>query len=142
MTWMEIFSLIVAVIAGVIIGPVWLINSRKSIRSNKWEWKGSAGHLKVWKDCLFHLHTKIGDWTVSTIGEYYPERPLNEKWEMEEIGIKRHYETFVFDSRMNIIDTYGVEKTEIKTYVQCQIEAERNHIEACKHYSKRRSRRP
>lgn len=111
------------------------------IKRKNWIWKGEAGHLKTWRDCLFHLHTNIGDFTISTIGEYYPDRPLNEKWEMQEIGINRHYETFVFDSYMNVVDTYNVEKTEIKTVEQCQIEAERNHIKACEIYSKRRMRK-
>ena len=85
----------------------------------KWEWFGSPGHLIVSFDCRFHLHTLVGPWVVSTVGEWCPDSSswdiyadscgvtltgrgdarrasfLNEVGFLE-IGSGRKYETMVF----------------------------------------------
>ena len=43
-----------------------------------WKWFGAAGHLIVGRWCRFHLCTQVGSWLVSTVGEYWPERPTRE----------------------------------------------------------------
>jgi hypothetical protein len=43
-----------------------------------WKWFGSAGHLIVGQWCRFHLCTQVGDYYVSTVGEYWPERVVRE----------------------------------------------------------------
>lgn len=43
-----------------------------------WQWFGTAGHLIVGHDCRFHLCTQVGPWLVSTVGQYWPERPVRE----------------------------------------------------------------
>lgn len=58
---------------------------------------------------------------------------------MEEIGIRRHYETFVF-WRCLTVETIGVEKTPDKTIEQCQEEVEQNHMKMCKKYSKAKAK--
>lgn len=91
---------------------------------SKWKWFGNAGHLIVAQSCRFHLCTHIGDYMVSTVGEYWPERPTREihakfhdsqwldahqilrgdnfdaaymeRFGYEEIGCGRKFETLVF----------------------------------------------
>lgn len=91
----------------------------------KWRWFGCPGHLIVGHSCRFHLHTRIGNYRVSTVGEYWPERPSREihakvvdptwltnnihlkgddfdnayfrRFGYQEIGVGRKYETFVFE---------------------------------------------
>lgn len=86
------------------------------------KWFGHAAHLIVGSHCRFHLATQVGDYLVSTVGEYYPDsrvraitaqvrgieiegkgdawdRDYNEKMGnrgFEEIGYSRLYETMVF----------------------------------------------
>lgn len=64
----------------------------------KWEWFGTAGHLCVSNWCRFHLTTQVGNFLVSTVGEYFPphatERDCPKK--PTEIGCGRTYETMVF----------------------------------------------
>lgn len=94
------------------------------IPREEWEWFGHAGHLIVARWCRFHMATKVGDYLVSTVGEYWPERPVREihakvhdpgwlaakrhllgdefdaaymrRFGFEEIGYGRKYETMVF----------------------------------------------
>ena len=94
------------------------------IEQSRWQWFGNAGHLIVGQSCRFHLCTQVGDYLVSTVGEYWPERGSREvhaqvhdpKWLIknqdlkgdyfdhaymsrfgyEEVGCGRKYETMVF----------------------------------------------
>jgi hypothetical protein len=96
----------------------------KTVPRQDWKWFGHAGHLIVGAWCRFHLCTQVGNYLVSTVGEYWPERPVREihasvhnpKWleknkhlrgdafdhaymeefGFEEIGYRRKYETMVF----------------------------------------------
>jgi hypothetical protein len=89
-----------------------------------WKWFGHAGHLIVGRWCRFHLATQVGTYLVSTVGEYWPERPVREihakvydpqwlaqnshlrgddfdhaymvKFGYEQVGFDRKYETMVF----------------------------------------------
>lgn len=87
---------------------------------DKWKWFGHAGHLCVGRWCRFHLCTDVGKYLVSTVGEYWPLRPVREihdpkwlaenkhlmgdafdaaymeKFGFEEVGCDRKYETYVF----------------------------------------------
>jgi hypothetical protein len=90
-----------------------------TIPESEWRWFGSAGHLIVAIDCRFHLCTQVGDYLVSTVGEYFPDEAVREilaqtrgvalegqgdyrradymkKVGFEEIGYGRTYETMVF----------------------------------------------
>jgi hypothetical protein len=91
-----------------------------------WKWFGHAGHLCVSQWCRYHLCTQVGKYLISTVGEYWPERPVREihaqvhdpKWlsenqyrrgddfdaaymkrfGFENIGCDRKYETLVFEA--------------------------------------------
>lgn len=99
------------------------MNSAK-VAAKDWQWFGCAGHLIVGAWCRFHLATKVGDYLVSTVGEYWPDRVVREiharvhdpewlsanqhrkgddfdsayfrKFGYETIGCDRTYETMVF----------------------------------------------
>lgn len=89
------------------------------IDESQWEWFGNAGHFIFGHKCRFHLCTKVGDYLVSTVGEYLPDSGVREilaksrgvtltgqgdererSWMkqcgFEEIGCDRKYETMVF----------------------------------------------
>lgn len=85
---------------------------------------GNAAHLIVGHRCRFHIATQVGEHIVSTVGEYWPERPSREihaeihdpawlaenrnrkgddfdraymqRFGYDEIGCDRKYETMVF----------------------------------------------
>jgi len=78
-----------------------------TIPREKWEWYGSPAHHICGQWCRFHLATKVGDYLISTIGEYVHPRHsggseqgeaewLKENWPGEDIGYGRKYETRVF----------------------------------------------
>lgn len=52
------------------------------------------GHLIVADQCRFFLHTRVGKWRISTIGDWRPEHADGERWD---IGLDRAYETMVFE---------------------------------------------
>lgn len=86
---------------------------------DKWIWMPHPGHLIVSRNCQFHLNTWVGNYIVSTVGEYLPDEPVREifakirkitltgrgddrladymeKIGYEELGLGRKYETMVF----------------------------------------------
>lgn len=65
------------------------------IPESEWQWCGYAGHFIAARGCRFHLHTRIGDYTVSTLGDYYPS-DADPDGPPTEVGLGRLYETMVF----------------------------------------------
>lgn len=87
---------------------------------DKWVWMGHAAHFILGHQCRFHLATYVGDFIVSTVGEYLPDSAVRKiLWEtrrpgvplkrgdageaqyleelgFEEIGYGRTFETMVF----------------------------------------------
>jgi len=64
-----------------------------------WVWQGSAAHFICGPWCRFHLATVVGQWLVSTVGEYvsaYDTKMHGESAQPTTIGHKRLYETMVF----------------------------------------------
>jgi hypothetical protein len=53
---------------------------------------GHAGHFVGSNYCRFHLHTHVGPYCVSTVGDYWPRSAT----EQEPIGYQRTYETMVW----------------------------------------------
>lgn len=93
-----------------------------------WKWFGHHGHLIVGRDCRFHLCTQVGDYLISTVGEYLPDERVREiiaqsrgvelrgkgderradflkKIGFETIGLDRTYETMVFRVGDDVCDT-------------------------------------
>lgn len=69
----------------------------EAIPMERWEWWGRAGHFIGARSCLFHLHTHVGPYCVSTVGAYHPYRDRGEGvGEIETIGCDRTHETMVF----------------------------------------------
>lgn len=77
------------------------------ITPDKWIWYGTPGHFVCAWWCRFHLCTKVGEYLVSTVGEYVHPRHsggnetterewLKKNWPGEDIGHGRKYETMVF----------------------------------------------
>lgn len=94
---------------------------------DKWVWMPHPGHFIGGHDCRFHLCTWVGEWIVSTVGEYLPDSNVREtmarsrgiilegrgdarlmswmnKVGYEEIGFGRKFETMVFPAEP---DRYG-----------------------------------
>lgn len=97
------------------------------MKKDKWIWMPHAGHFICGNDCRFHLCTYVGKYIVSTVGELWPDRAVQEihaqirdaKWYQEnknlkgdefgtqyfsrfgwqEIGYGRTYETMVFKAK-------------------------------------------
>lgn len=40
--------------------------------SKRVKWWGTAGHFICAYDCLFHMHTHVGKFCISTVGEHRP----------------------------------------------------------------------
>src|SRR6266446_3892048 len=83
---------------------------KNEITADKWQWFGNVGHLCVGRWCRFHMTTKVGEYLVSTVGEYVHPRHSNgseraeadwlkDNWPGENIGCDRKYETMVFKAR-------------------------------------------
>jgi hypothetical protein len=58
----------------------------------EWKWFGSAAHFICGDSCRFHLATLVGDYIVSTIGEWYTDKKQNHFGCVE----TNLYETMVF----------------------------------------------
>ncbi len=89
---------------------------------SEWVWMPHVGHLIVGNHCRFRLNTCVGDFIVSTVGEYLPQESM---WDIfakskgitlkgrgdareadfidrvgyEDLGLDRKFETMVFQSR-------------------------------------------
>lgn len=91
----------------------------QEIKEQDWKWFGAAGHFICSDWCRFHMATLVGNYIVSTVGEYIPDSDVREilascrgkpleghgdarrsdwlkKFGFEEIGCDRTYETMVF----------------------------------------------
>lgn len=72
-----------------------------------WKWHGLAGHFCMAHKCHFRLHTQVGPYKISTVGALYPDKSCKR---MEEIGLARDYETYVFTEEHGYseIDSDGI----------------------------------
>ncbi len=61
----------------------------------KWEWLGMAGHLCVSNGCLFHLHTHVNGYCISTVGSFYPDQ-ANRPGYMNTVSTDATHETMAF----------------------------------------------
>jgi hypothetical protein len=110
------------------------------IPRSKWKYKGLPGHFCAVGRCRFRLCTDIGEYRISTVGAMYDN---DSSKEMSEIGLDRHYETYVFklDNTGNIldfseIDGDGIKKKKKDDPYECDKKAEIMHNEFCLKYAK------
>ena len=78
------------------------------IEKKDWEWDGFKKHFIGAHSCEFGMATRVGDWVVSTVGGYQPYKHFKDddvfllkmniknKYEYEDIGAYRKFETMVF----------------------------------------------
>lgn len=64
------------------------------IPESEWRWFGSGGHHICLPDCLYHLHTRVGNFRISTVGDMLRSR--SPKWVFGDVGLDRKFETYVF----------------------------------------------
>ena len=111
------------------------------IPESKWKWCGFAGHLIVGYACRFHLATRIGNYLVSTVGDYHPPHKKDEG--AEEIGWGRKYETYVFKTQTrktqdcNICGETDSMEIDSLGYNDWK-EAQRGHMRLCKKFAGRK----
>lgn len=89
------------------------------IPATEWKWFGDPGHHIIGEDCRFHLCTQVGEFLISTVGNYLPDEGVREiiartegvtlrgmgdsrradflcKLGYQEVGAGRKFETYVF----------------------------------------------
>lgn len=123
------------------------------------------GHFICASDCKFHLNTYVGNYVVSTIGEYLPDAPIREiiaksrkvkltgmgdarksaymdKIGYEDIGYGRKYETMVFravKSKENKCCPYRMavsSESDFRGYTTPE-NAYAGHLELCEEWAKK-----
>ena len=101
------------------------------IPRSQWRWDGHAGHLIISAKCRFHLNTRIGDYRISTVGDYFPDGADTP----QEIGARRTHETFVF--RVSGPGGGDCDWLEIDSDVYSDCDAAREgHMSMCLRYAK------
>ena len=63
------------------------------IEQKDWRWFGSPLHFIAADSCRFHLGTQVGNYIISTVGDYHPQSGSGSR---QIIGSGRYYETYVF----------------------------------------------
>lgn len=109
-----------------------------------WVWHGHAGHLCVSNRCYFHLCTDVGNYLVSTVGDFHPNvGRYGEKYidinKVEEIGLGRLYETMVFKKKEGTCDCGcglpNIDLTDIDMMAaNLPQDARKNHMLMCYKY--------
>jgi len=102
-----------------------------------WKWFGNAGHFCAARHCMFHLTTQVGEYLVSTVGEYRP--PFSKTGEPEEIGLDRLFETMVFRVSGQCkcgcgLPTHDGQELECHGYAEAA-SATVGHVSVCAHFA-------
>jgi hypothetical protein len=107
-----------------------------AVPMEQWIWDGHAGHLIVSRWCEFQLNTRIGDYRISTIGDYFPrDSQRGEGAKPTEVGFNRTHETFVFrvsGDGPGEVDSYS--EIDSASYNDCE-DARRGHWAMCLKYA-------
>ncbi len=112
---------------------------KRAVAVEEWEWFGQAGHFICAAQCMYHLHTHVGRYCVSTVGEHYPDGIVHHEpqGEMQFMGASEcHYETMVFKldrDRQGISNHSELDARQTKT----RDEAAAIHKEFCLKYAGR-----
>lgn len=102
-----------------------------SIPESEWVWCGFAGHFGASDACRFHLNTRVGNYRISTVGDYHP----HDEAEPQPIGVGRLYETYVFHVR-------GIGEGRVTRWNEIEADsyndaetAEAGHLAMCRKYA-------
>lgn len=68
-----------------------------AIPEGEWVWCGYPGHFIASSKCRFHLHTRVGRWRISTVGDYWPYPLPGQEPKQDTIGFERFYETAIVE---------------------------------------------
>ena len=110
-----------------------------SIQKTQWEWFGYAGHFIAANYCRFRLCTKVGDYLISTVGDYWHHD------ERQTLGADpdSFYETYVFKAGARCsVPSCGCNMPNLAD--ACEIEGERCatageaqvlHLKYCEKYA-------
>jgi len=102
-----------------------------------WKWYGYAGHLIVSARCAYHLTTRIGDYLISTVGDF---RPDGDERAPIGAGPDAFFETYVFDCLGEDKEGNPILKEFCEIDGQRYAEsllAEKGHYRYCRKYSKK-----
>lgn len=109
-----------------------------------WVWMGHAGHFCGANDCRFRLTTYVGDFIVSTVGEYTPKLFSKNDRDFQPLGCGKDdlYETLVFPAKKDdkglccpyIISSFiEIDGDRYKT----PLEALEGHMNLCEKFSQK-----
>lgn len=105
----------------------------------EWEWQGHAGHFICAARCLFTMATVVGDYLISTVGDYY-ENKDDEKPTTIGAGDNAFFETYVFkvDGKMKcgcakVADWREIDGVRYATAREAQV----GHLEMCRKYAEK-----
>jgi len=140
------------------------------MKQNNWVWMPHAGHFILGHKCQFKLNTYVGGYIVSTVGELWNERKVREihaevhdknwlmkniqlkgddfdnsyfkRFEFEEIGMKRTYETMVFKAKKSKnkccpFEIILSEEVDFRGYNKPE-DAFKGHLKLCEKWSKKK----
>jgi len=98
-----------------------------------WKWCGFPGHFIAARWCRFHLTTRVGDFIISTVGDY---RPCYGGHEQDTLGADPDdlYETMVSPVASEGECPVGAAKTwepELQERFATSEAAEQRHMELC-----------
>lgn len=106
---------------------------------DQWKWFGQAGHFCAAHLCRYHLHTHVGRFCISTVGEYAlkdPQDPNPDRRTLTPMGASDFlYETMVFelDPKKESPRDYNERET-VRTNTREKAQAV--HLATCAKYSK------
>lgn len=106
------------------------------IPESEWHWIAVPMHYVCAGRCLFRLATRVGDYIISSIGDFH-----DSDGHKQSIGLNRFYETFVFRRGLDCpcgcgepgIDNYN--EIESRGYTNHK-SARDGHMELCYKYAK------
>jgi hypothetical protein len=107
------------------------------VSKSDWYWSGYAGHFIGARNCGFVMHTRVGNFRISTVGDYTPYQS-KEKMETIGAGEDSFFETYVFRVRDSEHPEGEIEEwSEIdgERYAESR-EAEAGHYKYCEKYDK------
>lgn len=104
------------------------------IEQKDWEWLGYTKHFIGGDKCKFSMATKVGNYIISTVGDYQPSG------KMVEIGAGRMFETMVFKAAKASCECCNwecdvTEQLDNFGAYNSPLEAQKGHVDICSEVS-------